>query len=1046
MRAPVDIIARHRGPDDDGREHVAIRWSFSGPWPQEGFNVQRDLPAPSTSLVSAKGLPGATKLGNARWTIDELQLKADFDERTAIGGGPPTPTWNDALALLPLLVFALSMPDEDARDAKLDAVAKLLEYSYQSDLELDTRFWKGEPPDLDQLHMMRNGKPDDQRAYQAVIDHYGRAAISFLIELANDFGMARFLGLGLEDVLLQTGAAVSYTIEVSGLPVSKACLAEPVDANWPPAPDKPHVGLGNLAHIGYPAFARFFAAGAWTPVAPAGADVPIITRTMLAARGPRYVPTPTAEISWTPVPDPKPGDVGEIPLLSRRATGWKIERHDFEMGPAENKPTLALGAPFVSCHEGETMLNQKDHRFVDGLDLPWGERHFEGWYAWRVRGIDLFGIPGPASPAEQLPLRDSEPPGPPRPSLDTMSVTFDVAAGASVDVHVDWDAANELRAPDTAKFRLYQRWSVDNYHALVVRKQVDHDDQTLEPVQAKIEVTDAAGTALDDATLAALIGGTLQTRAGEFAVLSAPGKSTLVVQRSAGRAPPLGDGMILVAGFPQADPLMKEIERMPAITASVDVLRAQPLTVKLDLGGGKFLSPATGTIYLHLTGLSWGAIAANDANAFVLTPPEGGKETIPLLEAMAALDELSLKDWLKGSPALWLPSHSAAFPLNPPSAFQAGRLYIDASAVDDATYVETQVGKGNESGKRTTIVLARSNFVPPRIHPGWVPRIWARDAAEYDSRARVTIQWPAIPGAVRYEVGRALEPALGLTPNADDALMIEVGEAMDTAFERVTDSAFLSRWTDDLPGRAPTRAVYRVRGISAGGLAGEWGLVALVWVPDVRIAPRPSLLWAIPDPDAERGIRCRWTQPGPKDGIGFAIEARPVDRGAVREEGWIRGVDLLPGAIAADAAGRYDFTLADRPLGQWHEYRVIALRHARDPDDPRGLAIRRIAGRPSDPMRARAEGELRPPDTIRASVSEDGVVTVRWTPRDRYVRLEARYRAPDAWRVTRTTLPGDAEQFVPTEKLGENETWILQLAAIGHGCRAASDELEVTRP
>ena len=123
----------------------------------------------------------------------------------------------------------------------------------------------------------------------------------------------------------------------------------------------------------------------------------------------------------------------------------------------------------------------------------------------------------------------------------------------------------------------------------------------------------------------------------------------------------------------------------------------------------------------------------------------------------------------------------------------------------------------------------------PAPVPGWVLRLWAQDSGQFVEQATASITWTAMKGAVRYDVERAIEPKLGCSPrNSDESLIGAGNDPLNSgAFERVTSSAFLARFEDSLPGRAPTRALYRVRGVSAAGVSGAWLVVALVRVPGV---------------------------------------------------------------------------------------------------------------------------------------------------------------------------------------------------------------------
>lgn len=241
-------------------------------------------------------------------------------------------------------------------------------------------------------------------------------------------------------------------------------------------------------------------------------------------------------------------------------------------------------------------------------------------------------------------------------------------------------------------------------------------------------------------------------------------------------------------------------------------------------------------MYLQLLSSSF-PVRANGAHFVVDQPPETRPRERELYNRITALDSAAAGALLDGSPAIVLPTHEVEVALFPPAGFAAGAVRLAVSAADGTAYVVTPGGTGNEGARSELPVAARRPAAPSPV-PRRVPRLWARDAAEFVGLATATVSWPQMAGAVRYEVERALEAALGLGPAAkDDALVATAEGASPASFERVTNAAFLPRCTDELPGRAPTRAVYRVRGVSAANTPGEWQVVALVRVPDVRIPP-----------------------------------------------------------------------------------------------------------------------------------------------------------------------------------------------------------------
>jgi hypothetical protein len=237
-----------------------------------------------------------------------------------------------------------------------------------------------------------------------------------------------------------------------------------------------------------------------------------------------------------------------------------------------------------------------------------------------------------------------------------------------------------------------------------------------------------------------------------------------------------------------------------------------------------------------------------------------------------------------------------------------------------------------------------------------------------------------------------------------------------------------------------------VRGISAGGYEGPWQIIALVRVPDVRIPAPPNLLRSDAAGVPERSLAVEWIQPGPHDGIGFAIETRPLGQ-MDADTGWKRRVDHVPGAILPDARGRFRSIVPDLKPGQWLEVRVLALRHALDPIDPRAKAVRVIEGRPSHITRGRAEGTLNPPQDLRISIDQTtATATLTWTNTDIYDRIELRRKSPAQWGFERRLIAGDARICIDDRPLDAEGEWVIQLVAIGTGNRVLSDELRFLWP
>lgn len=1060
MSARLDLIARHRPRGSAGVDIVAVRWAFGAgmPFPEEGFTLQRFVGGIAQLIVAGHKLPGAEQLSaTGEWEIDPATLEVDRRSRAAVASGAPLPDAVAAAMLLPVLAFALARPSPDILKAQLEGVAKRFGESHLTDLGLDHEHWHGRPPsDYPALLALANGTPEERYAYRAVTEHYQFRSLAYLAFLASDFGMAKFLGLGIDDVLPEgTVDPIDYSVEADWFgPEDAYTKAGAPDVHWPEPPKRPEL-VQAATVIGYPSYARFYGAGAtWKPVRPASdmalsasPDTLFGWLVEAASRGPRSYTAPLARVSWQTSP-PNSNVDGPPPLVSRGAYFWRIERYAFGAQTAvdDSEPPVDANLAFSICHDGEQVVRTPRKLFEDDVDLPYGDSPLEGWYAYRVAAIDLFGIAGPPSDPGLVRLRDNYAPPPPRVRIGIERLGLPGGErDPTLAISLDWEAPSEYAAPDAAEFRVRQIWTPVEHVPLAVVA-VLQIACAMNAVQVDAEIVDADGRPLADAMLGQFVGGTLLTSDGEFAVIGWSEHSRLRVRRSRGRAPPLGGAALRFAGPAVEDAYVHRLVRAAAVVGEVRVVSAKPLLVDLLDAGGRLIVVAPGKIHFHLLGQSYAVVStANGAHFAIVAPDPAERRGVALLEALDQLSAGEAAVFLDGSPALFLPPHEPVIPLHPPAGFAAGTLTISVSTADGAGYVAGPVGPGNEGIRADALVPAFVHAIPTP-GPEWISKIWAEDSAQFVEQARATILWQAMDAAVRYDIERAFESALGCSPRSLDELLISAGKSPlgEAAFERVSSSVFMPRFEDLLPGRAPTRILYRVRGVSAAGVAGGWQIVALVRVPDVRIAPRPSLIKAVPDPTEDRVITCVWTQPGPFEGVGFSLQARDIVTDAHPEEGWSSIADLLPGAVAPDAAGRFETKVAARPPGRWQELRVVPVRHALDPDDPRAVRIRRIEGWPSNLMRARANGALRAPEGLRATVSSTGWVNLRWRNGDAYDEIELRRRAPGRSGYERRRISGDAVQFREPAALPVLGSWAYELVGIASGRRAVSEAVALT--
>lgn len=197
----------------------------------------------------------------------------------------------------------------------------------------------------------------------------------------------------------------------------------------------------------------------------------------------------------------------------------------------------------------------------------------------------------------------------------------------------------------------------------------------------------------------------------------------------------------------------------------------------------------------------------------------------------------------------------------------------------------------------------------------------------------------------------------------------------------------------------------------------------------------------------DRAVTCCWTHAGPPERVGFRIDSRTASNEKTGGNGlWEVVTDLLPGTVVADRRKRFSVMLPNRSPGEWRDFRVTAVRHALDPADPRAKITRRIDGRPSNFMRARATGELNAPQQLRADVSPRGMVMLRWINPESYAQLELRRRPPGGLGLVRREVGAraGAETFCEPDRLPAHGEWTYQLAAVGHGRRAVSEPLTLT--
>jgi hypothetical protein len=783
MALDVMIVARLRPATP---EVAAVRWSVDTRvgFPVDGFDLVRRHAGLVTPLVVNMRLPGATG-GPAGDLISQKQLKADLAARTT-AHGMPLPDSGAVFAMLPMLLFALEQPDGNELQAKLTAVAAIFLNSHERDPELARRFWSRRPtPNMPQIEAMRNSTiADDASLYDSVISHYRMQAVGRLLFLAMDFGTAKLLGLGIDDLLpgpVQPGQ-LSYDLvaRFNSGPRQAQGYATDSDPNRPPAPGRPTCTAGRTV-VGYPAFEPFYGCRLpkWRATAPPVPGRLFSDLVSLTEKGPRRYDSPLAELHWA-APSEREGEGDVAPLVPRAAVFWRVERSAF--GPAlalsDLQPVVSGATPFSLCHDGQAVARTTDSQFRDDVDIPWGEAPMEGWYAYRVSGIDVFGVIGPPSPPGIIRLRDTFAPSPPAIALDREKIEIGAIGSVSETINLGWTAENEFKAPDADKFRIFQDWTpiVSTPLEVVECKEIAAPHVDLNILEVDVVLADDRGKPLTPAKVDALAGATLRALNADFLILAAaPDPSSVRVRRSAGRAPTLGGACAVSAGSSKSGK-MNPVMRSKVSSGNVVIDSVIPFELHiLDSHTGLGVAPAKGELYLHLLLHSFAVSPTADGARLAISSPDPNvdRRGAELFAAFQKLPAAQAIAFLGNSPALFLPPHDISLTLAPPQAdFIAGAVRLSVTAADSAAYQTGPHGVGNEGSSNTILLPVRVTTKPAL--PGFRPEeLWAHDAASFDPRAKATMRWPTILLATSYQIERALEPALGQAPSlSDDQLLV----------------------------------------------------------------------------------------------------------------------------------------------------------------------------------------------------------------------------------------------------------------------------------
>ena len=1047
-RGDMDIIACQRtkgGGTDSHNRTFGIRW-ISRPdigYPEDGYVVECSVDGGAPEPVGPNN--GVFYLPK---TDDWSQFAQDVEDRRPLAGPyfPPADITEANLGfLLPLirLVDPRTLAGEAQMLTKL--VAGALGHSHEEDAELALTFWPdGDPPPLAQLLSAT-------QTADRLIAFYRTQAFGFLLALAIRFEYAVLFGLATDNHVTK-GRDVVYQVTARWDTANGTIESNPTSTNQfcapnPPAYLKAEMVPGSVAH---PAFNDFTG---WTPpdeLLAQDSNQTLQTAESVIPRAPAGI----TALEWA-----APPQTGR--LIDHEPVLYEIKRfhHGTASAALSNPPPAPADADYAPIHDGELLLrsDQPPHA-LDRFGMPWPD--MEGYYHYQVRGVDLLGVKSPQAAVAWVRHHDDIPPPAPGVRLaHEQPIKFDDENDSkNVDLIVNWRGAHDFVGPDAVEFRVSARWRA--------RRAVHAQIQSVTP-EAGSDLTGVV--TMDQVQVPAnrLAGMRLIVADGEYPIIEHGNGAgaTMRIRRVARRLPAPGqDALVYDAGDVLAEERIAKFPRRPAVSALIsNVQQTNPLRFGLTAAGIEAIPQGEDfSLYVHILRTSFRAISEGGGTWRIDRPQNDDPRRESWDHWLSLSDPAGLAS---GSPTIVFPDHLVTVSVSPPANFRAGILMLDVTAADDASYVDSPNIpatepplanlKGNESDPTTASISARVMLAPdaPQTPPYDPARfIWAETAAKYAEEAEYLLQWPVVDAA-HYEVWRVLEGALdGVTPSTDDQALRALAISQADKFALRSLKVFGPRYRDTLPGRAPTRAVYRVRGVNEAGVAGPWSdLIGPVHVPDVRQPPAPNLSRVVApkpgedDPQAaERRLILEWTQPGPKEELRFEIELQNRN-----DEGWsVVGV-LPPGSLPEPGPARlYRHTVSGLIPGEKRAIRVIAVREARDPVDPFGQLRRNIRSLPSETRAGRAIGAVTGPLGVTgAALSGGGApsIALNWSNQDPYSSIEILRQGPEEFRLRRIAgLDGASENFLDTGITPG--LWYYQVRIRGYSRVAESEIVEVEVP
>ncbi|MGQ0680702.1 MAG: hypothetical protein ACT4OM_13800, partial [Actinomycetota bacterium] len=879
-------IGRHRDDEvrddqrdeteEQGKRYIGVRWAS---YPELGFPDKG-------YAVFRRSVASGQRIHLGTFFLPRTDSWANFatdaaSRRPAVGPYFPRIQEDELGYLLPLIRLIDPRTTPAEMPGLAASAAAFFGDIHERDEELAWHIWRHDPaPPFGDLIA-------DPNTAARIVWFYRHQALSLLMLLALRFEYAALFGLGIDD--RAPVEKVVYEVEASWATVLRS-ESDEVKTNSPCAPQPPawlnsQRAPGSVAHPAFSAWPGWTHPAGLEPTLPDGSPLPT------GASVPRS-PSAFTALEWAAPPDEET-IIGYSPIL------YLLGRHHHAgVSPGlVATPPLPAGAVFMPLEDGEAVLRpESEPHYLDLPGMPWPP--LEGHYHYEIRGMDLLGTISEPVTASIRHVDDIPPPAPPVRLLSEPLQVINPAGGSvSVDLSVDWEAPEDFGGPDVAEFRVDAHWIPTVGHALTVLDAVPEGQ-----LDARLTVASLAGPA------DRFVGVRLSLPYQEHQIVShsAGSPATMVVRRFNGRLPPApSSGLILAAGAPTARTRVARFARPPLVAATVSaVVDINMPSISLAPAGAQAI-PADETVSIYLHALRASVEAhRTQAGDWRLIPPDPDGPSRATWDAWLALGDPAAA--VTGSPAIVYPSLRATVDVWPPPGFPSGLLVLSVVAVDDAVYMPSRHRPaadpalvdlmGNESAATEVIVSVRWDAPPPA--PGvapWDPNrwLWARSAAIYAESAEYDLSWAPVAGAVRYQVWRALEGAIpGATPTTSKPNLRNLAAANPGSFELRSDQVFGPCYTDSLPGRAPTRALYRVCAVNVAGVVGPpSGLIGPIDVPDIRQPPAPNLfkIAATSLQEADRSIAIEWTQSGPLEDVRFDIYCRAgevADAGAFALVPW----------------------------------------------------------------------------------------------------------------------------------------------------------------